>query len=87
MSEDEDEDSDGEDEVLEEVKNANISVDKKYGYHQSLQQFIVYLFGKCNKKTNAEMYKILHPDLLKDLKDVSGKGAAAGLRQVADKHL
>jgi hypothetical protein len=73
--------------VVKAVMNANIVEETRKGYRRSLQRFIVYLFGKRNKKENSEQFLVLHKDLLEDMKKEKGKGSQARLRDIAEEHL
>jgi hypothetical protein len=69
MSEGED---DADDKLVNEVKNADTHKDTKHGYRLSLQHFIVFLY---NKRIKKEHYKVLHKDLVADLRKVKGGSA------------
>lgn len=73
-SEDED---DADAKLVDEVKNADTHKDTKHGYRLSLQRLIVFLYTKRSKN---KMYRVLHKDLVADLRKVKEGSAKSSLK-------
>jgi hypothetical protein len=92
LSEDEEEDEGTlladllDEKVVKAIMDANIVEETRKVYQRTLQRFIVYVFGKQNKKENSEQFQVLHKDLLEDMKKEKGKGYQARLCVIAEEH-
>jgi hypothetical protein len=61
--------------LMRQVKDADTAKDTKHGYRLSLQQSIMFIFlkkGKNKEENKDAMYRVLHKDLVADLRKVKG---------------